>query len=210
MRDELIALRRLIHENPEPGYDEHETARLVMERLRGYGVDKVHAGIAGTGVVALIAGKNGGAGGCIGLRAELDCLALEEMSGLSWASRRSGFMHACGHDGHMTILLGAASYLARTRDFAGTVCLVFQPAEEGGAGARAMIEDDLLQRFPMDAIYAIHNAPWLPFGEMAVNSGPMMAAADRFRITVTGSGGHGGMPHLGSDAILYSAAIWMV
>ncbi|GGK34911.1 hydrolase [Salinarimonas ramus] len=190
-----------------PGYEEHETAKLVAEHLHASGVDEVHTGIGGTGVVGVVAGRKVGAGRCIGLRAELDCLALDETTGLPWASRRPGLMHACGHDGHVAILLAAASYLATTRDFAGTVCFVFQPAEEGGAGAKAMIDDGLLTRFPLEAVYAIHNAPWIPSGEMAVNPGPMMAAADHFRITVAGSGGHGGMPHLGADAILAAAQV---
>lgn len=204
---QLVDIRRHLHAEPEHGYHEHDTARLLAECLQRYGVDEVHTGIGGTGVVAVINGGLGDNGHLIGLRAELDCLVLQELSDTRWASKRPGFMHACGHDGHMAILLGAVSYLARYRNFAGKVCAIFQPAEEGGAGAKAMIEDGLLQRFPLSAVYAIHNAPWIPFGQVVANSGPMMAAADRFKITVSGPGGHGGIPHQGVDAIVAAAHV---
>ncbi|MCS6996961.1 MAG: M20 family metallopeptidase [Casimicrobiaceae bacterium] len=198
---ELTLLRRELHEHPELAYEERRTASLVAERLRAYGADEVHSGIGGTGVVGVIRGARAGTD-AIGLRADMDCLAMNEQTGLPWASKRPGFMHACGHDGHTTMLLGAVRYLAATRRFAGTVYAVFQPAEEGRAGAKAMLEDGLLTRFPMRAIYGLHNAPWVPRGVVAVRSGPMMAAADRIEIVIEGSGGHGGMPQFVADPVL--------
>jgi len=199
--EELIAIRRDIHSNPEHAYKEVRTAAIVAERLQAYDVDEVHTGIGGTGVVGVIRGRRDG-DRAVGLRADMDCLAMNEETGLPWASKRAGFMHACGHDGHTTMLLGAVRYLARTRNFAGTVYAVFQPAEEGQAGAKAMIDDGLLERFPMSAIYALHNFPTLPLGAIGVRNGPMMGAADRIDITIEGRGGHGGMPQFAVDPVL--------
>ncbi len=203
---ELTEIRRDIHRQPEHAYQETRTAALVAERLRAYGVDEVHTGIGGTGVVGVIRGSRSGER-AIGLRADMDCLALNEETGLPWASTRPGYMHACGHDGHTTMLLGAVRYLAQTRQFAGTVYAVFQPAEEGQAGAKAMLDDGLLTRFPMAAIYGLHNAPWIPLGSVAVRSGAMMAAADRLEILVEGRGGHGGMPQFVADPVLAAGHI---
>lgn len=202
----LRALRRMFHSNPEHAYKEIATSQIIATQLKQFGVDEVHTHIAKTGVVAVIRGTiDNGVGRSIGLRAEMDALAICEQSGLPWSSTNNGYMHACGHDGHMAILLGVAQYLATHRNFSGTVVCIFQPAEEGGAGARAMIESGLLERFPLDAIYAIHNAPWVERGQIVVNPGAMMAAADRIKITVKGTGGHGGMPQFSTDAILASA-----
>jgi hippurate hydrolase len=198
---DLTAIRRDIHSNPEHAYKETRTAALVAERLKAYGVDEVHTGIGGTGVVGVIRGSRPGARN-VGLRADMDCLAMTEETRLPYASQNKGYMHACGHDGHTTMLLGAARYLAKTRNFSGTVFAVFQPAEEGAAGARAMMDDGLFERFPIHAFYGLHNAPWVPLGAMAVRSGAMMAAADRIEITIEGKGGHGGMPQFVCDPVL--------
>ncbi|MFN3630881.1 MAG: M20 aminoacylase family protein [Casimicrobiaceae bacterium] len=198
---ELTAIRRDIHAHPEHAYKETRTAALVVEHLKAYAVDEVHTGIGGTGVVGVIRGLRPGER-AIGLRADMDCLAMNEETGLPWASTRRGFMHACGHDGHTTMLLGAVRYLAKTRNFAGTAYAVFQPAEEGQAGAKAMMDDGLFLRFPMQAIYGLHNAPWVPRGSIAVRNGAMMAAADRLEILIEGRGGHGGMPQFVADPVL--------
>ena len=198
---DLTEIRRDIHSNPEHAYKETRTAALVAERLKAYGVDEVHTGIGGTGVVGVIRGNRPGTR-AVGLRADMDCLAMNEETRLPYASKNQGYMHACGHDGHTTMGLGAARYLAKTRNFAGTVYSVFQPAEEGMAGAKAMIDDGLFSRFPIDAFYALHNAPWVPYGKMAVRNGAMMAAADRIEITIEGKGGHGGMPQFVCDPVL--------
>ena len=203
---ELTDLRRDIHANPEHAYKETRTAALVAERLRAFGVDEVHTGIGTTGVVGVIRGARLGKR-AVGLRADMDCLAMTEQTRLPYASRHAGYMHACGHDGHTTMALGAARYLAATRNFAGTVYCVFQPAEEGQAGARAMIEDGLFERFPIDDFYALHNAPWVPYGQMAVRNGAMMAAADRIEIIVEGKAGHGGMPQFVADPILAASHV---
>jgi amidohydrolase len=204
---ELTEIRRDIHTHPEHAYKEHRTAALVAERLKAYGVDEIHTGIGGTGVVGVIKGSRPGTGKGIGLRADMDCLAMSEETSVLWKSKNSGFMHACGHDGHTTMLLGAAKYLAKTRNFAGTAYAVFQPAEEGEAGAKAMLNDGLMTRFPMKAMYGLHNAPWVPLGKMAVRNGAMMAAADRFEITIEGKGGHGGMPQFVCDPILAASHV---
>ena len=207
-KDGLIGIRRLIHSAPEHAYKEQKTAEIIVHQLKLFGFDEIHTGIAGTGVVGVIRGKDFQDGQrWIGLRAEMDCLAMQEETGLEWASKNDGYMHACGHDGHIAILLGAAGYLAKHREFSGAVCVIFQPAEEGGAGAKAMLDDGLLDRFPISAVYALHNAPWITYGYICINHGPMMAAADRIKISITGTGGHGGMPHLGTDSILASAQV---
>ncbi|TAG45884.1 MAG: amidohydrolase [Betaproteobacteria bacterium] len=203
---DLTAIRRDIHTNPEHAYKEHRTAALVAERLKFYGVDEVHTGIGGTGVVGVIRGSRPGDRN-VGLRADMDCLAMSEETKLPWASINKGFMHGCGHDGHTTMLLGAARYLAKTRNFSGNVFCVFQPAEEGQAGAKAMLDDGLLTRFPIHAFYGLHNAPWVALGTMAVRNGAMMAAADQIEITIEGKGGHGGMPQFSYDPILASAHV---
>ncbi len=204
-QDELTAWRRHLHAHPELGFQEFETSAFVAEKLRGFGIDEVHLGLAGTGVVGVI--RNGQGGGSIALRADMDALPIEERTGLPHASTRSGRMHACGHDGHTTMLLGAARYLAETRNFAGTVYLVFQPAEEGHGGGRRMVEEGLFERFPADEIYGLHNWPQLPVGSFAMCAGPAMAAADQFSIELTGTGCHAAMPHLGRDPIVAASLI---
>ncbi len=207
-QDELAGWRRSLHERPELGFEEVETSRFVAERLRSFGVDEVHTGIAKTGVVGVVRGR--GAGGTIGLRADMDALPMSEETGRPWASRARGKMHACGHDGHTTMLLGAARYLAETRNFDGTVYLIFQPAEEGGGGARVMLNEGLFERFPADQVYGLHNWPWLPTGSFAMRAGPAMAAADHFEIEIIGQGCHAAMPHSGRDPIVTAATLVQV
>ena len=194
-----VALRRKIHAHPELGYEEHLTAALIVKCLQEYGIE-VHKGIGKTGVVGVIAGTQPGLG--IAIRADMDALPLTEENDFDHASQFPGKMHACGHDGHTASLLAAADYLAQNRDFAGTVYLVFQPAEEGGAGAKAMIEDGLFERFAIDEIYGYHNWPGYPEGHVALSPGPVMASANEFKITINGKGTHAGMPHLGVDCLL--------
>jgi amidohydrolase len=202
----LTELRRDLHANPELGFREHRTAALVAERLKDAGID-VHAGIGGTGVVGVIRGKGEKSSRSIGLRVDMDALAMVEENEFAHRSTRREVMHGCGHDGHVTILLGAARYLAESRKFDGTVFVIFQPAEEGLAGAKAMMEDGLFARFPADEVYALHNWPALPAGKFGLNDGPMMAAADRVEISVCGKGGHGAHPHLLVDPVLAAAHI---
>jgi len=202
----LTELRRDLHANPELGFEEHRTSALVAERLRGYGVDEVHTGIARTGVVGIIRGR-GSSARSIGLRADMDALPMVEENEFAHRSTRSGLMHGCGHDGHTTILLAAAQYLAATRRFDGTVVLIFQPGEEGFAGAKAMIDEGLFERFPVDEVYAMHNWPALEPGRFGLNPGPMMAAADRVEITVCGKGGHAAHPHRAVDPVVVAAHI---
>ncbi|MEL6978461.1 MAG: M20 aminoacylase family protein [Pseudomonadota bacterium] len=205
---ELTEWRRDLHRHPELGYEETRTAGVIAERLRGFGVDAVETGIGGTGVVATIHGRDGPGAGeaeAILLRADMDALPMDEETGAPHASSAPGKMHACGHDGHMTMLLGAAKQLAETRRFKGTVYLVFQPAEEGGAGAKAMIEDGLFDRFPCRAVYGMHNWPGMPVGAFAVRPGPMLASADEFRITIQGRGGHAAKPDRARDPIVAGA-----
>ena len=202
---DLVAIRRDIHANPELGYLETRTAALVAERLRSYGVDEVHTGIAKTGLVGVIKGKR--SGGTIGLRADMDALPMQEKNSFFHASKVAKVMHACGHDGHTTVLLGAARYLAETRNFAGTVHLIFQPAEEGGAGGELMVKEGLFDRFDCERIFAFHNRPDLALGKWGTRAGPFMAAADGFTIEVTGSGGHAARPHLVCDPMTVAANI---
>jgi hippurate hydrolase len=213
---ELTAFRRDLHAHPELGYEEHRTAGRVAEALRVCGVDEVHTGIGRTGVVGVIRASRAAtpeAPGSdapytsIALRADMDALPLREESDFPWRSTAAGLMHACGHDGHTTMLLGAARYLAQTSRFNGTVVLVFQPGEEGFAGAKAMIDDGLFERFPVDAVFGMHNWPSLPPGTIGLNSGAMMAAADRFEITVQGRGGHGAHPYMAIDPVLVAGHI---
>jgi len=202
---ELVHIRRDIHAHPELGFEETRTAQLVADKLAAWGIE-VHRGIAKTGVVGVIRGRRDGAR-AIGLRADMDCLPLEELGDVPHKSRHPGRMHACGHDGHTTMLLGAARYLAQTRNFAGTVNVIFQPAEEGGGGGRVMVEEGLFQRFPCDAVYAIHNWPALEPGRIAVRPGPVMAATDEIRIRVRGRGGHAALPHLAADPVVMAAQV---
>ena len=202
----LTEFRRDLHANPELGFEEHRTAALVAERLRGFGIE-VHTGIGKTGVVGVVRGKGERSARSVGLRADMDALPMVEENEFAHRSTRAELMHGCGHDGHVTILLGAARYLAETRNFDGTVYLIFQPGEEGFAGAKAMMEDGLFERFPADEVYALHNWPRLPAGTIGLNSGPMMAAADRVEISVCGKGGHGAHPHLIVDPVLAAAHI---
>jgi amidohydrolase len=200
----LVALRHDLHAHPELAFTEHRTAAIAAAALRELGLE-VHEGLGGTGVVALL---HNGPGASVGLRADMDALPLQEQSGLPHASRHSGIHHGCGHDGHTAMLLGAARQLVRKRDsFSGTVVFIFQPAEEGRGGAKAMIDDGLFERFPCDAVYALHNWPDLPLGQAQTRPGPIMAAADRFDITVRGRGGHAAQPHQTPDAILAASQL---
>lgn len=205
--DEITAWRRDFHENPEILYEVHRTSARVAELLEGFGIDEVATGIGRTGVVGVIKGRNGGSGKTIGLRADMDALPLTETSGKPWASKHPGKMHACGHDGHTAMLLGTAKYLAETRNFDGTVVVIFQPAEEGGAGAKAMIDDGLMTRWGIDEVYGLHNMPGLPVGEFAIRPGPLMAATDEFEITITGQGGHAARPYETIDPIVAGAQV---
>jgi amidohydrolase len=204
---ELMALRRDLHAHPELGFEEVYTAGRVKEALKLCGVDEIHAGIGKTGVVGVIKGQRTSSGRMVGLRADMDALTMVEQNDFSWKSSRHGMMHGCGHDGHTAMLVGAARYLAETRSFDGTAVLVFQPGEEGFAGAKQMIEDGLFQRFPVQAIYAMHNWPAMKPGMVGMNSGPMMAAADRVTIEITGRGGHGAHAYLAIDPVLVAAHI---
>ncbi len=198
--------RHHLHRYPELQFDCHQTAAFVVDRLREFGVDEIHQGIAQSGVIAIINGQ--GAGPTIGLRADMDALPMTEITGLPHASQTPGKMHACGHDGHTTMLLGAAKYLAETRNFNGRVALIFQPAEEGGGGADVMVREGVLDRFDIGQVYALHNAPGTPVGQFYTTPGPIMAAVDTFHIDITGKGGHGAMPHDTLDPIV--AACGMV
>ncbi len=207
---ELTEWRRDFHRHPELLYACHRTAKVVASRLREFGFDEVHEGIGKTGVVGLLHGANGAAMSAdkrVLLRADMDALPILEATGADHGSQTHGVMHACGHDGHTTLLLGAAKHLAEARDFDGTLVFCFQPAEEGGAGAEAMIEDGLFERFPVKGVYGLHNWPGLPIGQFAVARGPAMASADRLEIVVQGKGGHGAMPHLARDPIVAAAEI---
>lgn len=203
--EEMTAWRRHLHQHPELAFDCHETARFVVDRLREFGVDEIHEGIATSGVVALIRGQV--AGPVIGLRADMDALPIHEESGVPHASLRPGRMHACGHDGHTAMLLGAAKYLAETRNFAGTVALVFQPAEEHGGGAEVMVREGVLDRFGIGEVYALHNAPGVKVGDFYTTPGPIMAAVDEFTIRIKGLGGHGAMPHETRDPVVAACGI---
>ena len=204
--DELSEIRQDFHAHPELGFEEVRTSRVVAEKLRAYGVDEVHEGIGGTGVVGLIRGQGGG-NRRVGLRADMDALPIEEASGVPYTSTNPGRMHACGHDGHTTMLLGAARYLAETRNFYGTVVLIFQPAEEGLGGARRMIAEGLFDTFPCDEIYGMHNDPNSEPGVVTVTPGPAMAGASFFDITVKGSGSHAAMPHQSKDPIVIGTSL---
>ena len=210
LQPDIQAWRRDIHESPELGYDVHRTAAFVAERLRAFGCDEVATGLGRTGVVGVIKGRKPAAKGgvrVIGLRADMDALPIEEATRLSYASKTSGKMHACGHDGHTAMLLGAARYLSETRNFAGDAVVIFQPAEEGGFGAAAMIKDGLLDRFAIDQIYGMHNGPGLPVGSFAIRPGPIMASTDAINIHIEGRGGHAARPHISIDSVLVGAQL---
>ncbi|WP_029058086.1 M20 aminoacylase family protein [Stappia stellulata] len=207
LSEEITEWRRDIHAHPELLYDTHRTAELVAEKLKAFGVDEIATGIGQTGVVGVIRGKTDTSGKVIGLRADMDALPLEEITGKPYASTIPGKMHACGHDGHTAMLLGAAKYLAETRNFDGTAVVIFQPAEEGGAGAKAMIEDGLMDRFGIQEVYGMHNLPGAPVGTFHIRPGSIMAAADRLRIEIEGTGCHAAKPHEGVDTILVGAQI---
>jgi len=202
---EITAWRREIHQNPELGYDVHRTAKFVADKLREFGLDDVVEGIGQTGVVGVIKGRSQSSGKVVGLRADMDALPIEEATGAEWASTTAGKMHACGHDGHTAMLLGAARALADSRDFDGSVVVIFQPAEEGGAGGKAMCEDGMMERFGINEVYGMHNMPDLPIGEFATRAGPLMASADEFDILVRGVGGHAAMPHVCTDPVVVAS-----
>jgi hippurate hydrolase len=204
--DELRAIRRDIHAHPELAFQESRTSDLVAARLSSWGIE-VHRGLAKTGLVGVVKGRKSASGRAIGLRADMDCLPMHETSNIPHKSTHAGRMHACGHDGHTTMLLGAARYLQETRNFDGTAYLIFQPAEEGGGGGKVMVEEGLFDRFPANEIYAVHNWPGLPPGQMAVRPGPVMAATDEIVISVRGKGGHAAMPHLTVDPVVITAQI---
>src|SRR5215468_4625425 len=205
---EITLWRRDLHEYPELGYDVDRTAGIVAEKLKAFGCDEVVPGIGKTGVVGVIHGRKRGSGRVLGLRADMDALPLEEITGLPYASKTKGKMHACGHDGHTAMLLGAAKYLAETRNFDGTAVVIFQPAEEGGAGGKAMVDDGLMTRWGIQQVYGLHNMPGIPEGHFATNPGAMLASADSVEIKVTGKGGHGGAgPHKAVDTVLIGSQI---
>lgn len=203
-KDEMTAWRRDIHAHPELAFEEHRTAALVADKLKSFGIE-VETGIAGTGIVGTLTKGRGNR--AIGLRADLDALPIQETNNFAHRSSQPGKMHACGHDGHTTMLLGAAKHLAKHGEFEGTVYFIFQPAEENEGGGRAMIEDGLFDRFPMESVYGMHNIPGMPVGSFAVKPGPMMAAFDTFDITITGRGGHAAMPHLTVDPIVVGTRV---
>ena len=203
---ELKDIRHDLHAHPELGFEEARTAAIVAEKLAAWGIE-VHRGLAKTGVVGVVRGRKSASGRAVGVRADMDCLPMHETGEVPYRSRHEGRMHACGHDGHTTMLLGAARYLAETRNFDGTAYLIFQPAEEGGGGGRVMVEQGLFERFPANEVYALHNWPGLPPGKIAVRAGPMMAATDEIEITVRGRGGHAAMPHLAVDPVVATAHI---
>jgi hippurate hydrolase len=210
LHPEITAWRRDIHQHPELLYDVHRTAAFVADRLREFGCDEVATGLGKTGVVGVIKGKKAAGNGdikVIGLRADMDALPIEEATNLPYASKTPGKMHACGHDGHTAMLLGAARYLAETRNFAGDAVVIFQPAEEGGAGAEAMINDGLMDRFGIEQVYGMHNGPGIPVGAFAIRTGPIMAATDELNITIKGHGGHASRPHKCIDSVLVGAQL---
>ena len=207
LADEITLWRRDIHENPELQYDVHRTAGLVADKLKAFGCDEVVPGIGRTGVVGVIKGRRHASGKVIGMRADMDALPIEEATGVPYASKIKGRMHACGHDGHTALLLGAAKYLCETRNFDGTAVVIFQPAEEGGAGAKAMVDDGLMERWGIQEVYGMHNNPGLPIGSFATNPGALLASSDRLYITVEGRGGHAAKPHLAVDTVLVAATI---
>jgi amidohydrolase len=202
---EMAEWRRWMHRNPELSFDCHRTAAFVAERLRDFGVDEIHEGIATTGIVAIVNGQ--GPGPTVGLRADMDALPIAEATGASYASETPGRMHACGHDGHTAMLLGAAKYLAETRNFRGRVALIFQPAEEDGGGGGMMVREGIMDRFDIAEVYALHNAPNFAEGQFYTAPGPIMAAVDEFEVTVEGRGGHAAMPHETADPLIAAVGL---
>ena len=207
LHPEIAEWRRDIHAHPELGFETHRTAALVAEKLRAFGIDEVVEGVGRTGVVGVIRGRSTASGKVVGLRADMDALPMTEVTGAPYASKTPGAMHACGHDGHTAMLLGAARYLAETRNFDGTAVVIFQPAEEGEGGGRAMVEDGLMERFGIQEVYGMHNWPGVPAGTFAIRTGPFFAAADLFEIEVEGKGGHAAKPHEATDTTLIAAHI---
>jgi amidohydrolase len=210
LQSDIQAWRRDLHEHPELLYDVHRTAAFVADRLKEFGCDQVATGIGKTGVVGVIKGKKAPGNGdlkVIGLRADMDALPIQETTGLPYASKMPGKMHACGHDGHTAMLLGAARYLAETRNFAGDAVVIFQPAEEGGAGAAAMIKDGLMDRFGIEQVYGMHNGPGIPIGSFAIRPGPIMASTDSVDIKIEGHGGHAARPHICIDSTLVGSQL---
>ena len=207
LHDDIVAWRHDLHRHPEIMYEVHRTAATVAEKLGQFGADEVVTGLGRTGVVGVIRGRTSGSGRVIALRADMDALPMTETSGAAWSSETPGKMHACGHDGHTAMLLGAARYLAETRNFDGTAVVIFQPAEEGGGGGKAMIEDGLMDRFGIEEVYGMHNMPGFPVGDFAMRPGPILAATDEFKITVRGVGGHAARPHATVDPILIGTAL---
>jgi hippurate hydrolase len=204
---EMTAWRRDLHQHPEIGFEEVRTSGVIAAKLREFGCDAVETGMAKTGVVATIRGAGGDGGRAIGLRADIDALPIHEETGLPHASTNPGRMHACGHDGHTAMLLGAAKYLSETRNFSGTVHLIFQPAEENGGGGRVMVEEGLFERFPVERVFGLHNWPGVPEGNFIWREGPIMAAVANLEIRVTGKGAHGAMPHQGNDPVVIASHI---
>ena len=207
MQDEVTAWRRDLHENPEILYDTHRTSAIVADKLKEFGCDEVVTGIGRTGVVAVIKGKTDQSGKVIGLRADMDALPILEATGLPYASKTPGAMHACGHDGHTAMLLGAAKYLAETRNFDGTVVVIFQPAEEGGGGGAEMCADGMMERWGIDEVYGMHNWPGRPVGSFAIRSGAFFAATDTFEVVIEGKGGHAAKPQETVDSTVMAAHV---
>ncbi|MBN7785222.1 amidohydrolase [Ponticoccus gilvus] len=205
--EEMTGWRHHLHRNPELGLDCFRTAAFIVDRLKDFGITEIHQGIARSGVVAIIEGRE--AGRTIGLRADMDALPMEDLSGTDHASTVPGLAHTCGHDGHTTMLLGAAKYLAETRNFKGRVALIFQPAEENEGGGRIMVEEGIMDRFAIEEVYGIHNSPGLPEGTLNTNPGPLLAGVDEFTVTITGVGGHGAQPHATRDPVVAAASTVM-
>jgi amidohydrolase len=205
MHDDVAAWRRDFHEHPEIGFDVERTAGIVADKLRAFGCDKVVSGIGRTGVVGIIKGRKDASGMVVGLRADMDALPILEATGLPYASKTEGKMHACGHDGHTAMLLGAAKYLCETRNFDGSVAVIFQPNEEGLTGSLAMLEDGLMDRFGIQQVYGMHSSPNYELGKFAICAGPMLAACDKFTIEITGKGAHAARPHEGIDPVVVAA-----
>ena len=206
LQPEVTAWRRHLHENPELLFDVHQTASFVAEKLKEFGCDEVATGLGRTGVVGIIKG-NGGDGTTVGLRADMDALPITEATDKPYASKTPGKMHACGHDGHTAMLLGAAKYLAETRNFSGSVAVIFQPAEEGGGGGNEMVKDGMMERFGITQVFGMHNMPGVPLGHFAIRPGPLMAATAEFTITIDGRGGHAAMPHTTIDPIVVGSQL---
>ena len=206
MQEEIAGWRRQLHQNPELQFDVHETAAFVADQLKAFGCDEVVTGIGRTGVVGVIRGSQGD-GRTVGLRADMDALPIRETTGKPYASRNAGRMHACGHDGHTAMLLGAAKYLAETRNFPGAVAVIFQPAEEGGGGGNEMVKDGMMDRFGIEQVYGMHNMPGIPVGHFAIRPGPIMASTAEFTIDITGRGGHAAQPHRGVDPVVIGSQL---